>query len=255
MPLLQAAAAIASLLLLSANAAPQSPAAQTPRLPDKCGPAIQIPGVDPSDSCEAEPLVVSNVAPFGILGDTISTPSNDTSSSGPNWENCDPAVAAICTLMAANETRAGQWYFRTGAFNYPNKGDSACQIGFWLSRDDIRPPGSNSSDPQAAPMPSQEQCVRTLNAAMTAGENRGQDGSTNVPLAPVWTSASINLKVYPELQVGQWVDSTLPGAKGTGEAVNATEAARLRLEIGVNVDLTVRLVRGPKDAHARMRIC
>ncbi|KAL8959057.1 MAG: hypothetical protein Q9193_004010 [Seirophora villosa] len=208
--------AFASLLLLSVNAAPQAPSQlddKTPRTPDLCGPLVQD-GSTPPDTCASDPPVVSKPAPFGILGTLPNLDQADAISQfQPNWWSCNQTVMQTCAKMAANDTRAGAWYFETGPYNNPNEGDPACQIGFWLPRDDVGnadlPPDAQfKSDPTAAQKPTLEQCETTLTATVAKmAENK--EG---------WVGASINLEIFPKDQPGQWRHSEeTSGTKRTGK--------------------------------------
>ncbi|KAL8915023.1 MAG: hypothetical protein Q9171_000463 [Xanthocarpia ochracea] len=201
-------ASLTSLLIFSVSAVPRKPGPQNPqdltprkpqdlqdqaasRTPDKCGPLIQNPPTDPTDTCKSSPLVGTKPSPFGILG----VPAQNTAVApfASKWTSCDAAVIPICQKMAAKDTTAGAWYFETGFLPAPSESDSgaACQIGFWLPRDDTN---SQNSIPDAAPKPSEEQCQSILNATIDAQSES----------LPPWSGASINL-VHPPTNVpGQW---------------------------------------------------
>ncbi|KAL8805523.1 MAG: hypothetical protein Q9182_001892 [Xanthomendoza sp. 2 TL-2023] len=99
--------------------------------------------------------------------------------------------------MAARDTAAGEWYFETSLGRDLVQGRNngqACQIGFWLPRDDIGPFKSDRSDPEAAQKPSERQCQRILNATIAAAARKPQE----------WVGASINLRKIPTNQGGEW---------------------------------------------------
>ncbi|KAI4199901.1 MAG: hypothetical protein LQ346_002487 [Caloplaca aetnensis] len=204
-------AAVTSSLILYVSAAPQPLAAgNSPRAPDPCGPEVQIPG-DPRNSCGEPPAIVTSPSSYGILGQSDEYKGSGTH---PNWSACNQTIATACARLAAVDTAAGQWYFQTGAYNSPNEGDGACQIGFWLPRDNLDPQNP-LSNPKAAVKPSQPQCESTLSAVVEAAE-------AGYPKKD-WVRASVNLVKFPSAQPGQWrgiASNELPGGEGTGAQVN-----------------------------------
>ncbi|KAL8724614.1 MAG: hypothetical protein Q9166_007846 [cf. Caloplaca sp. 2 TL-2023] len=202
--------AIASLLILTANAAPQKPTDltdKTPRSPDKCGPVTQNPPTDPSDTCNSKPQVVPSASAFGILGDV--TPDTLDSSFSPNWESCNTTIIQTCRTMAAKNTSAGTWYFTTNVTQAQSQSDSggACQIGFWLPRDDIGPIKSEYSQPEAAQKPSEMQCQNILNATLDAAMVNTRR----------WVGASINIVNVPKNQPGEWKTASESEVQDTGK--------------------------------------
>ncbi|KAI4245571.1 MAG: hypothetical protein L6R40_002372 [Gallowayella cf. fulva] len=214
-------AALASLLALCANAAPQKPAdildSENPRTPDKCGPLKQDTANDPKDSCISRPPIVTSAAPFGILSFPYSNISETPPPTGykADFSSCNATIMQTCHLMAARDTAAGAWHFSTSLVRDPQGTNSgqACQIGFWLPRDAIGPIKSERSDPKAAPKPSEHQCQNILNATLAALVNNRTRRDPSV------VGASINLKEFPTNQEGQWKTSEYLDARGSEEDV------------------------------------
>lgn len=106
------------------------------------------------------------------------------------WWACDTIVPTICGMMNSS-TQKDAWHFTDNRVVR-----AACQFGYWLP-----------SDPEAAPVPTAEQCMSTI-ATM---KDYAQKAST-------WYAATINLNAYPGPELtNALVQCELPSGSGTGK--------------------------------------
>lgn len=174
------------------KAAPQGSNLVPSPSPDKCGPVIQTPGIDPSDSCTTKPSIATSPASYSILNISYDDQEGETHEENYDWTSCAPITKQICDTMTDSGTKGAAWYFETSPSDYSEGGHPACQAGFVLP-----------DDPAAASIPSFEQCQQIFNAM---AEDAGA-------ATPAGFGASINLRTNPDGQPGQW---SLPGGSGTG---------------------------------------